>query len=197
MRQRRNHHSTQAHRAHGCSKRHDEAHTRISVRERKTPVDQLRQLSEKDLNSAMAYQPRTQDVQAKYGGVLQNQYLQMLQNQYLQNQVLIIYRNFNRHTYSVMHQGHTTFTHFDDLQQLGKLPSHVSLHNQVVSNNSRHKKNKPLSVYASISQFCRKRHHGEYTRIAHEHNHHENTYLSLKCARNITTTTKLELAVCV
>ena len=106
-----------------------------------------------------------------------------MQNQYLQNQVLIIYRNFNRHTYSVMHQGHTTFTHFDDLQQLGKLPSHVSLHNQVVSNNSRHKKNKPLSVYASISQFCRKRHHGEYTRIAHEHNHHENIYPSMKYAR--------------
>ena len=91
MRQRRNHHSTQAHRAHGCSKRHDEAHTRISVRERKTPVDQLRQLSEKDLNSAMAYQPRTQDVQAKYGGVLQNQvfaessidHLQKLQSAYI------------------------------------------------------------------------------------------------------------------
>ena len=132
MRQRRDHHSTQAHRAHGCSKRHDEAHTRISVRERKTPVDQLRELSKKDLNSAMAYQPRTQDVQAKYGGVLQNQYLQ--------NQALIIYRNFNRHTYSVMHQGHTTFTHFDNLQQLGKLPSHVSLHNQVVSNTSRTQK---------------------------------------------------------
>ena len=137
----------------------------------------------------MAYQPRTQDVQAKYGGVLQNQYLQ--------NQALIIYRNFNRHTYSVMHQGHTTFTHFDNLQQLGKLPSHVSLRNQVVSNTSRHKKNKPLSVYASISQFCRKRHHGEYTRITHEHNHHENTYISLKYALDITTTTRSNVAVCV
>ena len=41
-------------------KRDDKAHTRITVRERKTPVDQFRELSEKDLNSAMAYQPRTQ-----------------------------------------------------------------------------------------------------------------------------------------
>ena len=52
-----------------------------TVRERKTPVDQLRELSDKDLNSAMAYQSRTQYAQAKYGGVLQNQVFAESQNQ--------------------------------------------------------------------------------------------------------------------
>jgi len=56
------------------------------------------------------------------------------------------------------------------------------------SNISSHKNHRPYtlryqSVYASISQFCRKHHHGKYTRIAHENNHHENTYLSMKYAR--------------
>ena len=56
------------------------------------------------------------------------------------------------------------------------------------SNISSHKNHRPYmlryqSVYASIPQFCRKPHHGEYTRIAHEHNHHENIYLSMKYAR--------------
>ena len=94
MHQRRNHYCAQSHRTHGSSKRDDKAHKRITVRERKTPVDQLRELSDKDLNSAMAYQPRTQYAQAKYGGVLQNQVFAESQNQVFAE---LAYNNSARH----------------------------------------------------------------------------------------------------